>query len=240
AMMVLVGLGMGPALPLYTLIVQNAAGHENLGVVTAGATFSRMLGQVVGVTVFGAVFAALLGAPLAAGPDGAALALNGGAAPAADYARSLTSALATLYRAGIGIVLVGFLLTLRIAEPRLVGSGGGRGAEPSSAFWRQPRRAAAAGLRPRADRPRPWPAQAPRASLCPQLAPPDRSPIISMDAPDSPLGPAGRVPERARSRARRLHVRVRPRRILPHERSCRVRELPHHERALRGVDEVES
>lgn len=124
AMMVLVGLGMGPALPLYTLIVQNSAGHENLGVVTAGATFSRMLGQVVGVTVFGAVFAAVLGMPLAAGPDGVALGANGGAGVAAEYARSLTAAVTTLYRAGIGVVLVGFLLTLRIPEPRLDGSAG--------------------------------------------------------------------------------------------------------------------
>jgi len=124
AMMVLVGLGMGPALPLYTLIVQNAAGHENLGVVTAGATFARMLGQVVGVTVFGAVFAALLGAPLAASPDGAAFALNGGAPADPEYARSLTAAVATLYRVGIGVVLVGFLLTLRVPEQRLAGSAG--------------------------------------------------------------------------------------------------------------------
>ena len=124
AMMVLVGLGMGPALPLYTLIVQNAAGHENLGVVTAGATFARMLGQVVGVTVFGAVFAALLGTPLTASPEGAAIALNGGPPADPEYARSLTAAVAALYRAGIGVVLVGFLLTLRVPEQELGGSAG--------------------------------------------------------------------------------------------------------------------
>jgi EmrB/QacA subfamily drug resistance transporter len=123
ALMVLIGLGMGPSLPLFTLMVQDAAGPENLGVASAGATFSRMLGQVIGVTMFGALFAALLGTPLAPGAaeGGAAAAANGAAAASPEYARALTAAVAGLYRAGIGVVLVGFLLTLRIPEQRLRG-----------------------------------------------------------------------------------------------------------------------
>ncbi|HEY8470561.1 MAG TPA: MFS transporter, partial [Longimicrobiales bacterium] len=120
ALMVLIGLGMGPALPLFTLMVQDAAGPENLGVASAGATFSRMLGQVIGVTMFGALFAAQLGMPLAPGAmeGGAAATANGSAAVSPEYARALTAALAGLYRAGIGVVLLGFLLTLRIPEQR--------------------------------------------------------------------------------------------------------------------------
>lgn len=38
----------------------------------------------------------------------------------------------------------------------------------------------------------------------------------------------------------RVHVRVRTRLVILDERSRRVRELPRHGRALRGVDEVES
>jgi EmrB/QacA subfamily drug resistance transporter len=58
--MILLGLGMGPTLPLYTLIVQNAAPAREVGVVTAAVTFSRSLGQVIGVAVFGTVFATVL------------------------------------------------------------------------------------------------------------------------------------------------------------------------------------
>jgi EmrB/QacA subfamily drug resistance transporter len=63
--MVLVGLGLGPTLPLYTLVVQNAARPQDLGIVTAASTFSRALGQVLGITLFGALFALSLGAGLA-------------------------------------------------------------------------------------------------------------------------------------------------------------------------------
>ena len=120
ALMVLIGLGMGPALPLFTLMVQDAAGPENLGVASAGATFSRMLGQVIGVTIFGALFAARLGMPLASGAveGSAAAAASSPAAVSPEYARALTAAVAALYRAGVGVVLVGFLLTLRIPAQR--------------------------------------------------------------------------------------------------------------------------
>jgi MFS family permease len=63
--MVLLGLGMGPTLPLYTLVVQNATAPEDIGVVTAASTFSRSLGQVFGVAVVGSVFAATLASEVA-------------------------------------------------------------------------------------------------------------------------------------------------------------------------------
>jgi hypothetical protein len=64
AKMLLVGLGIGPTLPLYTLAVQNAAPAREVGVVTAAATFTRSLGQVMGVALVGSVFAATLAAAL--------------------------------------------------------------------------------------------------------------------------------------------------------------------------------
>ena len=51
--MVLIGLGIGPSLPLYTLIAQGAARPEAVGVVSALSTFSRAIGQVLGVTIAG-------------------------------------------------------------------------------------------------------------------------------------------------------------------------------------------
>jgi EmrB/QacA subfamily drug resistance transporter len=58
--MVLVGLGLGPSLPLYNVAIQNAVPPRQLGVATATITFFRQLGSTVGVTVLGTVFAATL------------------------------------------------------------------------------------------------------------------------------------------------------------------------------------
>ncbi|MGZ8457206.1 MAG: MDR family MFS transporter [Gemmatirosa sp.] len=63
--MLLVGLGIGPTLPLYTLAVQNAAAGRDIGVVTAATTFARSLGQVIGVALVGTVFATTLAGALA-------------------------------------------------------------------------------------------------------------------------------------------------------------------------------
>lgn len=103
--MILIGLGTGPTLPLYTLIIQNAARPQELGMVTSASAFSRSLGRVIGVAAFGALFAAVLPVPLSA---------VGRMGPAA--AHGLTDAVSVLYRAGIGVVVLGLLLTLLIPE----------------------------------------------------------------------------------------------------------------------------
>lgn len=103
--MILVGLGIGPTLPLYLVVVQNAAAQRELGVVTSASTFARMLGQVVGVAGFGALFGAALPIPLSTvsgmGPAGA---------------QALTTAISVLYRVGIGVVAIALLLTILIPE----------------------------------------------------------------------------------------------------------------------------
>lgn len=58
--MVLLGLGLGPSIPLYTLAIQNAVEPRQTGVATSSATFFRQLGNVVGVAVLGTVFAGTL------------------------------------------------------------------------------------------------------------------------------------------------------------------------------------
>ncbi|MBZ4417523.1 MDR family MFS transporter [Myxococcus sp. RHSTA-1-4] len=60
AKMVLVGLGLGPTIPLYTLAIQNAVPPQRIGVATSAATFFRQLGMTVGVALLGTVFAAAL------------------------------------------------------------------------------------------------------------------------------------------------------------------------------------
>jgi len=64
--MVVLGLGMGPSIPLYTLAIQNAVPARDLGVATASVTFFRQIGSTLGVTVLGAAFALTLVAGLTA------------------------------------------------------------------------------------------------------------------------------------------------------------------------------
>ncbi len=79
--MVIMGIGLGIAQPLYTLIVQNAFPPQRLGVVTAAATFFRSIGGTVGVAIFGTLvnnrftteYQALLPAQLKSNPQFSAL-----------------------------------------------------------------------------------------------------------------------------------------------------------------------
>lgn len=61
AKMVLVGLGMGPTIPLFTVAVQNCVAPHQTGVATSAVTFFRQVGSTVGVAVMGMVFASTLG-----------------------------------------------------------------------------------------------------------------------------------------------------------------------------------
>src|SRR5207237_9955236 len=75
--MVVMGMGLGIAMPLYTLIVQNAFPPQRLGVVTSATTFFRSVGGTVGVALLGTVvnnrfaseYAANLPAQLKANPQ---------------------------------------------------------------------------------------------------------------------------------------------------------------------------
>jgi EmrB/QacA subfamily drug resistance transporter len=53
--MVIVGLGIGPTMPVFTLAAQNAVKMSQLGVVTSLTQFSRSIGSTLGVAVFGSL-----------------------------------------------------------------------------------------------------------------------------------------------------------------------------------------
>ncbi|HLZ25802.1 MAG TPA: MDR family MFS transporter [Chloroflexota bacterium] len=53
--MVVVGLGMGPAMPVFTLAAQNAVKMSQLGVVTSLVQFARSIGATIGVAIFGSL-----------------------------------------------------------------------------------------------------------------------------------------------------------------------------------------
>lgn len=67
--MIVLGLGLGPAIPLYTLAIQSTVPMNQIGVATSTAVFSRSVGATIGLTVMSAVFSsALMSVPM--GPHG--------------------------------------------------------------------------------------------------------------------------------------------------------------------------
>ncbi|MEA2518330.1 MAG: hypothetical protein QOF49_410 [Chloroflexota bacterium] len=55
--MVIAGLGIGPSLAVFTLIVQNAVNPDRIGVATSSLTFFQQIGGTVGLTIGGTLFA---------------------------------------------------------------------------------------------------------------------------------------------------------------------------------------
>ncbi len=64
--MIVLGLGLGPALPMLNLAMQNAVPREDVGVATGSRQFFQQIGQVVGSAAFGAVLTSTLTVALAA------------------------------------------------------------------------------------------------------------------------------------------------------------------------------
>ena len=56
--MVVLGLGIGPALPLYNLAIQSAVKRSEIGVATSSGQFFQQMGSTLGTAVFGAVLTA--------------------------------------------------------------------------------------------------------------------------------------------------------------------------------------
>ena len=63
--MVVFGIGLGIALQVYTLIVQNASARRDLGVATASTQFFRNVGSTVGIAVFGTIMSSGLAGNIA-------------------------------------------------------------------------------------------------------------------------------------------------------------------------------
>jgi EmrB/QacA subfamily drug resistance transporter len=62
--LVITGLGLGPAQTLFSLVIQNAAPGNQIGVATSMSQFSRQMGSTVGVAIFGTLLTHALTAEL--------------------------------------------------------------------------------------------------------------------------------------------------------------------------------
>ncbi len=131
AYMVVLGLGLGGVMQVLVIAVQNAVGHADLGVATAGATFFRSIGGSFGTAIFGAIFASLLSSRLASHLKGLAIPKGLGASVSPSELRHLTpavhqgvaaaysSTIDTVFLVAVPIAAVAFALTWLLPEIRL-------------------------------------------------------------------------------------------------------------------------
>jgi len=101
--MILVGVGLGPSIPLYTLAIQNGVSPRQIGVATASATFFRQMGATVGVAMLGTVFANVLAAHLGTGDHQA-------------VREAFAAASRSVYQVGLGVVALAAVLTAKLPE----------------------------------------------------------------------------------------------------------------------------
>jgi hypothetical protein len=129
---VVLGLGLGATLQTYTLVVQNATEHRDMGVATSATQFFRSAGGTVGIAVLGTVMTGRLSTAVADHlPAGAADAAGAGEAgigsvldpaalaqlpPAVELAirQGLADALHEVFLIAIPIVAVAVVATLFI------------------------------------------------------------------------------------------------------------------------------
>src|SRR5262249_18807476 len=111
--MVLVGLTLGPSIPLYVLAMQNGMPAPKIGVVTASATFFRQIGGTVGIAVLMTVFLTRLATGLAhvrdLAPDRRQL----------EMLIVVSDATRAVFQVAVVIVAIAFVQTLRLPEIEL-------------------------------------------------------------------------------------------------------------------------
>jgi len=59
-LMIVLGIGLGPSLPLYGLAVQNAVRREQMGIASSGNQFLRQIGSSIGAALMGALLVATM------------------------------------------------------------------------------------------------------------------------------------------------------------------------------------
>jgi EmrB/QacA subfamily drug resistance transporter len=128
--MLVLGVGIGCALQVLILAVQNAVGYEDLGTATAASTFMRSMGGTFGTAIFGAVLTSRLAFwLLRLLPSGSSAATNGGnvtSSPAVVKAlpppirdaivEAFVRSLHTVFLVGVPIVLIAFVLSFFLPE----------------------------------------------------------------------------------------------------------------------------
>ncbi|MFJ2880359.1 MDR family MFS transporter [Streptomyces sp. NPDC086796] len=134
--MLVLGVGIGLAMQVLTIAVQNTVDYADLGTATSGVTFFRTLGSSFGTAVFGTIYANALKPNLT---DGVAAAARAGGDPAtlakaaqspaglhglppaqsAPLAQAYADTLHTVFLWTVPIAVLGFLVALFLKEVEL-------------------------------------------------------------------------------------------------------------------------
>jgi EmrB/QacA subfamily drug resistance transporter len=128
--MFVLGVGIGGAMQVLVIAVQNAVDYADLGSATSGVTFFRSIGGSFGTAVFGAIFANVLGGNLIHALNGqqlpAGVTTESGASPAvldalpasihSAYVSGYSASLRTVFLIAVPIGLVAFLLSWTLKE----------------------------------------------------------------------------------------------------------------------------
>jgi EmrB/QacA subfamily drug resistance transporter len=122
----ILGTGIGMSMQVLTLIVQNTARFEDLGVATSGVTFFRTIGSSFGAAVFGSLFTNFLSDRL-----GPALAASGAPAEstqspaalhrlsaemAAPIVNAYSDALGLVFICAVPVAVIGFIVAMFLKE----------------------------------------------------------------------------------------------------------------------------
>jgi MFS family permease len=101
--MIVCGLGIGPAMPLYTLAIQNDVDVRRLGQATSASQFFRQIGATAGAAAMGAVLALGLAPHLGGGSHAAA-------------ASAFATALRPVFQMALTLGLLGAVASLFVPE----------------------------------------------------------------------------------------------------------------------------
>lgn len=108
--MILVGLGLGPSMPIFTIAIQSSVPPRQVGVATSTVTFARNLGSTLGVAVMGTVFANTLASQTA--EQLATLSTQDPEALAHASREALTAAVSGIYQVNAGLTVLALIVTL--------------------------------------------------------------------------------------------------------------------------------
>jgi MFS family permease len=126
--MALLGLGVGTAMPIMTLAVQNTASKDDMGVATSSVNFFRSLGSSFGVALFGTLMTGRLNSTLAARLPDVDLAQQQGllnsptairALPAEQFqavVHGITNGIILVFEVALPIMAVAFVLSFFLKE----------------------------------------------------------------------------------------------------------------------------
>jgi EmrB/QacA subfamily drug resistance transporter len=135
-----IGIGLGPTQSLYGLAVQNTVSPREIGVATSSTQFFRQIGSTMGVALFGTLLTNNLASAARAVGGGKPMTLTDleklavaratasagkAALTAMDHASEaiITMAIKNVFLSGLGVLLIGFIVTLLIPAATLRGRG---------------------------------------------------------------------------------------------------------------------